>query len=63
VWSTRGIIVAISSSMCSKTWFMIITAANVLFIGMMVKLLDRITNQAPLGYEDESGFHFGNRNS
>lgn len=47
--------------MCSKTWFMIITAVNFLFIVLTVKLLDSLRNQIPTGYQDESGFHFGAR--
>lgn len=35
------------------------TAMNLLFIGLVAKALDSIKNQAPLGYEDENGFHFG----
>jgi len=48
--------------MCSKTWFMIITAMNFLFFALMAKMLNGINDRAPVGYEDESGFHFGAKN-
>lgn len=39
------------------------TALNFLLIGVVVKLLDGVTNRMPVGYQDESGFHFGTRKS
>jgi hypothetical protein len=47
--------------MCSKTWFLMTAAMNLLLIGLIAKLLDSIKNRAPVGYQDESGFHFGVR--
>jgi hypothetical protein len=41
---------------------MIITAMNFLFVALVVKMLNGIKNQAPVGYQDEAGFHFGERN-
>ena len=35
------------------------TAMNLLFIGLLAKVLDSVKEQAPLGYQDEGGFHYG----
>jgi hypothetical protein len=45
--------------MCSKTWFFLIASLNLLFIGLAAKLLEKLKNQVPMGYEDETGFHYG----
>ena len=45
--------------MCSKTCFFLIAGLNILFIGLTAKLLDKFKNQVPIGYEDETGFHYG----
>jgi hypothetical protein len=55
----RGIIAAWPGSMCSKTWFFLIAGLNLLFIGLTAKLLEKFKNQVPIGYEDETGFHYG----
>ena len=34
-------------------------AINVLVIGLLAKLLDSVTSRVPVGYQDDSGFHFG----
>jgi hypothetical protein len=49
--------------MCNKTSFLMTAAMNLFFVGLMAKLLDSLNRHAPLGYQDESGFHFGVRNS
>ncbi len=36
-----------------------IAAMNLFFVGLMAKLLDTLNRHAPVGFEDESGFHFG----
>jgi hypothetical protein len=38
-------------------------AMNIFFVGLMAKLLDSFNKHAPLGYQDEAGFHFGVRKS
>lgn len=38
---------------------MVVASVNFLFIAMMVKLLESFKDRVPVGYEDESGFHFG----
>jgi len=45
--------------MFTKTWFLIVAAINILFIGLAAKWLESIKNRVPVGYQDESGFHFG----
>jgi hypothetical protein len=42
----------------NKTWLHII-AVNLLFVGIFVRLRAAMNNHIPLGYEDETGFHFG----
>ena len=49
--------------MCNKTSFLITAAMNIFFVGLMAKLLDSLNKHAPLGYQDEAGFHFGVRKS
>jgi len=56
---SRGIIAARRAGMCSKTWLMFATAVNILFLGLMAKLLERVRKQVPVGYQDETGFHYG----
>jgi hypothetical protein len=36
---------------------------NICFVGLIAKLLDSLNKHAPVGYQDESGFHLGVRNS
>jgi hypothetical protein len=36
---------------------------NIFFVGLIAKLLDSLNKHAPVGYQDESGFHLGVRNS
>jgi hypothetical protein len=59
----RGIGNALLSSMCSKTSFLITATINILFVGLMAKLLGSLNKHAPVGYQDESGFHYGVRKS
>lgn len=47
--------------MVNKTSFLITTAMNLLFVGLLAKLLDTLNKVAPVGYQDESGFHLGVR--
>ena len=42
----------------NKTWLHII-AVNLLLVGIITKLRAVIKNRVPLGYQDETGFHFG----
>jgi hypothetical protein len=58
-----GIANAVLSSMCNKTSFLITAAMNIFFVGLMAKLLDSLNKHAPVGYQDEAGFHFGVRKS
>jgi hypothetical protein len=41
-----------------KTWLPAF-ALNLLLIGIMAKLRGIFESHVPLGYQDESGFHFG----
>jgi hypothetical protein len=56
-----GIANAILPSMYSKTSFLITAAINIFFVGLMAKLLESLKKHAPVGYQDESGFHLGVR--
>jgi len=47
--------------MVHKTSFLIAAALNLLFAGLMAKLLASLNKHAPVGYQDDSGFHFGAR--
>jgi len=58
-----GIANASLASMCNKTSFLMTAVMNIFFAGLMAKLLDSLNQRAPVGYQDESGFHFGNRKS
>jgi hypothetical protein len=42
----------------NKTWLQII-ALNLLLVGIVAKLRAVLNNRIPLGYQDETGFHFG----
>ncbi len=42
----------------TKTWLHII-AVNLLLVGIIAKLRALIKDHVPLGYQDETGFHFG----
>jgi len=44
--------------MTSKTSF-IIAATTVLFAAFLAKLQAALDKRAPMGYQDENGFHFG----
>jgi len=41
-----------------KTWLHTF-ALNLLFVGIIAKLRSAIANHVPVGYQDESGFHLG----
>jgi hypothetical protein len=58
-----GTVNAQLSSMCHKTSFLITAAMNLFFVGLIAKLLDSLNKHAPVGYQDEAGFHLGVRNS
>ena len=45
----------------NKTWFFVLAALNLVFIGFLAKILDGIKSHAPVGYQDETGFHYGSR--
>jgi hypothetical protein len=49
--------------MLHKTSFLITAALNIFFVGLMAKLVDSLNRHAPVGYQNESGFHFGARKS
>ena len=34
---------------------------NLVFVALLAKLALMVKNQIPVGYEDESGFHYGNK--
>jgi hypothetical protein len=51
------------SSMYNKTSFLITATIGMFFVGLMAKLLASLEKHAPMGYQDESGFHLGVRNS
>ncbi|HLX72669.1 MAG TPA: hypothetical protein VKV04_23855 [Verrucomicrobiae bacterium] len=42
----------------NKTWLHIIVM-NLLLVGIVAKLRAALKSHIPLGYQDESGFHFG----
>jgi hypothetical protein len=44
-----------------RTWLQII-ALNLLLAGIVAKLRATLNNHIPLGYQDETGFHFGVQN-
>jgi hypothetical protein len=56
-----GIANAGFSNMCNKTTLLMTAAMNIFFVGLIAKLLDSLNKRAPVGYQDESGFHFGVR--
>jgi len=41
-----------------KTWLQMI-AVNLLLVGILAKLRATLNNRVPVGYQDETGFHFG----
>jgi hypothetical protein len=45
--------------MCNKTSFLMTVAMNVFFLGLIAKMLDSLKRHAPVGYQDEAGFHYG----
>ena len=42
----------------NKTWLHII-AVNLLLVGIVARLRVAMKTHIPLGYQDETGFHFG----
>ena len=42
----------------NKTWLHII-AVNLLLVGIVARLRVEMKTHIPLGYQDETGFHFG----
>jgi len=58
-----GIATANLLNMCTKTSFLLTAAMNIFVVGLMAKLLDSLKKHAPVGYQDESGFHLGVRKS
>jgi len=47
--------------MYNRTAFFITAAMNILFVGLVAKLLHNLKKHAPVGYQDEAGFHLGVR--
>ena len=41
-----------------RSWLSFV-AVNLLLVGILVRLRAAIENRIPLGYQDETGFHFG----
>ena len=58
-----GIADASTRIMLHKTSFLITAALNIFLVGLMAKLVDSLNRHAPVGYQNESGFHFGVRKS
>jgi hypothetical protein len=58
-----GIATANLLCMFTKTSFLLTAAMNIFVVGLMAKLLDSLKKHAPVGYQDESGFHLGVRKS
>jgi hypothetical protein len=46
--------------MISKVWMPVLTL-SLLVSALVAKLLAAIENKTPLGYEDQTGFHYGVR--
>ena len=46
-------------NMCNKTGFLMTAALNIFFVSLIAKVLDSLNRHAPVGYQDEAGFHFG----
>jgi hypothetical protein len=44
-----------------KSSFLIMTVLNLVFVALMAKVFQIIKNQVPVGYEDETGFHYGSK--
>jgi hypothetical protein len=42
----------------NRTWLQIF-AVSLLLAGILAKLRASLNNHIPLGYQDETGFHFG----
>lgn len=51
----------LSFVMVNKTSMLITAVLNLLLLGVMAKLWQRFNKRAPVGYQDESGFHYGVR--
>jgi hypothetical protein len=66
-WSKPRILCGIADAsiriMLHKTSFLITAALNIFLVGLMAKLVDSLNRHAPVGYQNESGFHFGVRKS
>jgi hypothetical protein len=41
-----------------KSWLQFVVV-NLLLVGILARLRAAIENRIPLGYQDETGFHFG----
>lgn len=41
-----------------KSWLHVV-GVNLLLVGVLARLRTAIENRIPLGYQDETGFHFG----
>jgi len=47
--------------MCHKTMLILTAVINISLIALVSKLMSRLNKHAPMGYQDEAGFHFGVR--
>jgi len=54
----RGTVHADKSSM-NKTSSLYAVAVTLLMAGIVARIRAALENQAPVGYQDEGGFHFG----
>jgi hypothetical protein len=59
----HGTRTAALASMLHKTSFLLTAAMNLLFVGLIAKLMQSLNKHAPVGYQDATGFHFGVRKS
>jgi hypothetical protein len=46
--------------MCNKTMLIMTAAINISLVALFAKLMEHLNKIAPVGYQDESGFHLGN---
>ncbi len=63
----RRLYVALQMLFCGhmyhKTSFFMTAAMNIIFVGLIAKVLESLNRHAPVGYQDQSGFHFGVKKS
>ena len=47
--------------MCNKTMLIMSSAISISLVALFTKLMELFNKIAPVGYQDESGFHLGIR--